>query len=265
MSPDWRGGSGRKTAGLLRQASAATEPDISRNSSASKHLNPLALIDQFAARGKVEKRVAKKVVDRAEYMQRAVRRVEKASGLKYPPYYVEPTLPLAASTVEFGSAGVLYARVIPTSTEAGLSIVVQFTAPLIAFGGKGTIEAVAAHEFTHYVDLVRRLSTIGVVTDERATTLYESSYADSERALDPKLVFTDRALVRLVKKKFKDGLVDEALNGKVTKNWIEKGLPTRKIAPEDNLVRLRMGDVVAAKLDPKVVERVRSLEGKRGR
>ncbi|MBI2648451.1 MAG: hypothetical protein HYU03_03445 [Thaumarchaeota archaeon] len=228
-------------------------------------MNPLVLIDQFAARGKAEKRVAKKVVDRAEYMRRAVERVEKASGLKYPPYYVEPTLPLSASTVEYGSAGVLYARVIPTSTEAGLSIVVQFTAPLIAFGGKGTIEAVAAHEFTHYLDLVRRLSNVGVVSDERATTLYESSHADSERTLDPKLVFTDKALVRLVKKKFRDGLVDDSLNGKVTKNWIEKGLPTRRVAPEDNVVRLRVGDVVTARLDPKVVERVRSLEGRKAR
>jgi hypothetical protein len=228
-------------------------------------LNPLVLIDQFAARGKVEKRVAKKVVDRAEYMQRAVERVEKASGLRYPPYYIEPTLPLASSTVEYGSAGVLYARVIPTNTEAGLSIVVQFTAPLIAFGGKGTIEAVAAHEFTHYVDLVRRLSSMGVVTDERASTLYEASYADSERTLDPKLIFTDKALVRLVKKKFKDGLLDDSLNSKVAKNWIEKGLPTRRVAPEDNVVRLHMGEIVTAKLDPKVVERVRSLKGRRAR
>jgi len=225
-------------------------------------LDPLVLIDKFASRGKLEKRVAKKVVDRAEYMRRAVERVEKASGLRYPPYYVDPALPLAASTIEYGSAGVLYARVIPTTTKAGLSIVVQFAAPLIAYGGKGTIEAVAAHEFTHYVDLVRRFSNLGVVADERSSTLYESSYADSERALDPKLVFSDKALVRLVKKKFKDGLVDESLNGKVTKNWIEKGLPTKRVAPEDNVVRLHVGDIVGAKLDPKVVERVRNLEKK---
>ena len=39
----------------------------------------------------------------------------------------------------------------------------------------------AAHEFTHYVDLVRRLSTTNVISDEVATTLFEASYADSRK------------------------------------------------------------------------------------
>jgi hypothetical protein len=223
-------------------------------------LNPLALVERFALEGKLPKGIANKVRTRAKYLIGAVRRVERASQLKYPSYYIEPTLPLAESSVEFGSTGVLYSRVIPASTEAGLSIIVQFTAPLIAFGAKGTIEAVAAHEFSHYVDLVRKLSRMTMISDERATSLFESAYADAGRLLDPKLIFNDSALVRLIKRKFKDVLVDEALNKQVVKNWIEKGLPTRKVPPEDNVVRLNADAILSAKFDPEVMQKVKSIE-----
>ena len=126
-----------------------------------------------------------KVKERAANLKTAVARAEKASGIRYPPYYVEPSLPIATSGVEFGSVGALYARVIPANVEGRLSILVQFTAPLVLFGLKGTLEAVAAHEFTHYVDLVSRFSRMQLASDERASTLFESRYADEGRVADP--------------------------------------------------------------------------------
>src|SRR5271157_2491426 len=116
--------------------------------------------------------MARKVRGRMKFLFGAVARVERASGLKYPPYYVEPTLPVSSTTAEFGQAGVMFARVIPTTATGSLSILVQFTAALVAFAPKGTMEAVAAHEFTHYVDLVRRLRQSNVLSAERATTLF---------------------------------------------------------------------------------------------
>jgi hypothetical protein len=225
-------------------------------------MDPLVVLDQAVAKGNLPRAMGRKAALRMKYLTGAVERVEKASGLDYPPYYVEPTLPLSRGGGEYGQTGVLYARVLTTTATGRLSILVQFTAALIVFGSKATLEAVAAHEFTHYVDLVRRLSKTDVVSEERATTLYEASFADVERTVPPKLLFSEKALVALVSRKFKDGLTDPTLNRKVESSWIAKNLPVRWAATEENVVRLSMAAVMSARFDPKVVARAAEIEEK---
>lgn len=227
-------------------------------------MDPLILLDQAVAQGKVPQALAKKVRSRMKYVQGAVERVEKASGLRYPPYYVEPVLPVSKGGGEYGQMGVMFARVIPTTATGTLVILVQFTAALVAYATKATIDAVAAHEFTHYVDLVRRLSATDVVNDERATTLYEASYADTERTVAPRLVFAEKPLVGLVTRKFKDGLTDQALNKKVGDSWIAKNLPMHWVGPEENTVRLGMGVVARTRFDPAVLSKVAEIKEKMG-
>ena len=225
-------------------------------------MDPLVLLDQAVAQEKVPRAVARKVRLRMKYVQGAIDRVESASGLKYPPYYIEPSLPMAKGGGEYGQVGIMYARVIPTVAAGSLIILVQFTAALVAFGTKATIEAVAAHEFTHYVDLVRKLSSKNIASDEQATTLYEASYADTERTVAPKALFAEKSLVSLVTKKFKAELVDQALNKKVSEQWLEKNLPTRWTGPEENVARLGMEAVTSAKFDQAVLAKVAELKGK---
>jgi hypothetical protein len=225
-------------------------------------VDPLILLDQAVAEEKVPRHVAKKVRLRMKLLQGAVQRVEDASHLKYPPYYVEPILPVSKTGSEYDQMGVLFARVIPTTVTGTLAILIQFTAALVAYGTKGTMEAVAAHEFTHYVDLVRKLSTTNVVRDEVATTLYEASFADAERTVPPKLLFSDKALISLVSRKFKDAFTDPALTKKVGDSWIAKNLPIRFVGPEENIVKLPMAVVVGARFDPGVVSRVAEMQGK---
>ncbi|MDG6988990.1 MAG: hypothetical protein JRN21_06655 [Nitrososphaerota archaeon] len=225
-------------------------------------MDPLILLDQAVAQGKVPRVMAKKVRTRLGYVQGAVTRVERASGLRYPPYYIEPSLPVSKTGAEYGQMGVLFARVIPTTVNGSVLILVQFSAALVAFGTKATIEAVAAHEFTHYIELVRRLSTKDVASDEVATTLYEASYADSEHLVPPKLIFSERALVSLLSRKFKENLSDAALNKKVGESWIGKNLPIRWVGPEENFVKLPMGAVASTRFDPAVLSKVAELQEK---
>ena len=225
-------------------------------------MDPLILLDQAVAQEKVPRALAKKVRLRMKYLQGAVQRVEKSSGLTYPPYYIEPVLPVSKTGGEYGQMGVLFARVIPVTATGGVVILVQFTAALVAFGTKGTIEAVAAHEFTHYVDLVRRLSTTSVSSDELATTLYEASFADAERTVSPRLLFSEKALVSLITRKFKNALSDPALNKKVGEAWIAKNLPIHWVGPEENVVKLPMGLVTATRFDPAVISKVAELKEK---
>jgi len=223
--------------------------------------DPFVLVDQFAAQGKLKPALVAKVKARGSYLSGAVGRVEKATGLRYPPYYVEPTLPLAVTSVEYGSVGAFFARVIPTAFEGKISIIIQFTAPLLLFGTKGTIEAVAAHEFTHYVDLVRRLSKMSIVSEERVSTLFEAGYADEERVLSPSKVFAkDKPLARLVNKKFTPNLTDAKLDEKVSKGWMAKGQPTRRVTTEENNVRLDMAMVARTRFDQTLLERIRAME-----
>ena len=225
-------------------------------------MDPLILLDQAVAQEKIPRAISKKVHLRMKYVQGAVERVEGASGIRYPPYYVEPVLPVSKSGGEYGQMGVMFARVIPTTITGSLVILVQFTAALVAFGTKGTIEAVAAHEFTHYVDLVRKLSSTDIVNDELATTLYEASFADKERTVAPRLLFSEGTLVSLVSRKFKDGLSDPALNKKVGDGWIAKNLPIRWVGPEENVVKLGMKVVAATKFDPAVLSKVAEIREK---
>jgi hypothetical protein len=225
-------------------------------------VDPLILLDQAVAQGRLPRLMARKIRIRMVYLEEAIARVEKASGITYPPYYVEPALPVSETAGEYGQMGVLYARVIPTTATGSLSILVQFTAALIAFGTKGTIDAVAAHEFTHYVDLVRRLNSKDVASDERVSTLYEASYADTDRLVPARLLFSERPLISLVTRKFKGGLADPALNRKVTERWVGKGLPMRRVGTEENVINLQMGVVSAAKFDPAVLAKVVEIQKK---
>jgi hypothetical protein len=226
-------------------------------------LDPLFLVTQAESAGKIPKALANRVRKRIRYLEGATKRVERGSGLSYPPYYIEPVLPLAQSSVEYGQTGVLYARVIPAPRQVGVSILVQFTAALIAFGAKSTIEAVAAHEFTHYVDLVRRFTRMDILSDESSVSLFEAGYADSGRLVDPKSLFSERSLVGLLKRKFKDNLKDAKLDAAVEKKWIEKGLPTRVVPPDENIIRVGIHAIASSAFDPKVVQKISEIEGKK--
>jgi hypothetical protein len=224
-------------------------------------VDPLILVDQAEAQGRLPRPVARRVRLRMKYLVGAVKRAEKASGLSYPRYFVEPVLPVAKTPSEYGEVGVLFARVIPTTATGSLAILVQFTAALVLLGSKGTIEAVAAHELTHYVDLVRRLSSKDLA-EEKATTLYESAFADSDRLVPPALVFSEKALAALVNRKFKGGLSDAALNKKVSDSWIGKGLPMRWVDPAENATALGMDVIAEARFDPAVLAKVSEIREK---
>jgi hypothetical protein len=223
-------------------------------------LNPLYKFEDPEMIDALPKSVVNKVRSRIKYVKGGVSRVEKASGLTYPPYYVEPMLLVATSDVEVGQMGALYARVIPVDGPAGVQIVVQLSAPLVAFGLKGTIEAVLAHEFMHYVELVRKFTTLDVLSDEAAGTLHESLYADYERLYNPKWLYTDKGLIKLIEKKFADGLTDNKLNDNTVKKWIEKRYPVLKIPPDANIVRVPVASILRTNFDPLLKGKLKELE-----
>ncbi|MEM3382757.1 MAG: hypothetical protein QXL52_02885 [Nitrososphaerales archaeon] len=225
-------------------------------------LNPLIKLEEAEKLGKLPSSIINKIKKRMKYLDESIAKIESASGLKYPSYYIDPVLLLSSSEVEKGQIGVLYARTIPIEGISGLEILIQISVPLIAFGLKTTIRAVLAHEFLHYIALVRSFSKLDIVSDSLSTSLFESLYSDYEKIFEPKLIFNDKSLVSLVKKKFSNGLEDKRLNEKTLKEWIEKGLPTINISPSDNVIRLPISSILRMKIDPILKLKLKELERK---
>ena len=204
--------------------------------------------------------IVKKIKARVKYVNDGISRIEKASGIVYPPYNIRPIVLLSESEVELGQRGVIYARVIPEEGPAGLLISIELSAPLVAFGLKGTIQAVLAHEFMHYVELVRKFTSLDLLSDETVGTLHETIYSDYERLYEPKWLFQDRGLIRLLNSRFVDGLVDDRLNRNTLKKWVEKDLPSAILPPDANVVRIPIASILRTNFDPLLKNRLEELE-----
>ncbi len=191
-----------------------------------------------------------------------INRIEKASGIQYPIAYVEPSLVLSASSSNSYEFGILFARTIPILFEEKFQVVIQISAPLIAYGLKGTIHAILAHEFLHFLDLMRKISKMELLSDELSGNLFENVYSDETRLFEPRVVFKDRTLLNHITKKFPAGFRDFKLEDKVMKFWADRNLPKTNIALDTNTIKLPAESLSKIKLDPAFVSRLEQLEEK---
>jgi hypothetical protein len=220
-------------------------------------MNPLFKIETTAL---LKDALKKKVSLKMKNVLAAVSDIENYSELRYPSYYIEPVLTLTTSQNNADGVGVLYARTIPLENHGTIEIIVQMSAPLVLYCTKASLRLVLAHEFLHYLELVRNFST-GIMTSQiTSDSIYEEHYTDSSRALDPSKVFKNKKLISDLKKKTKNGFTDEKLNEKCAKNWIDKGLPMAKMAMGQNQVHLSMESVLRSSFDVKALERLSKLE-----
>ncbi len=223
-------------------------------------MDPLRKVEDAKFSNLIPQSVYKKIVTRFKFVQEGVKRVTKASGIKYPSYYIEPSTVLSVSTLEIDQVGILFARTIPiVSADNKVNIIVQLTAPLIAYGMKGTIHAVLAHEFLHYLELVGRMVKMDIVSDEISNTLFEGSYADLTRLFEPKAVFNDKSLIQLITKKFPEGFHDPKLESKCMKMWVKKGLPVVRISMDENTVRIPISAMANTEIDKNLKKKIYEL------
>ncbi|NHV96555.1 MAG: hypothetical protein HA494_02025 [Thaumarchaeota archaeon] len=223
-------------------------------------MEPLFRLEHPEVQTRIPKSVMKKIGARLRYLDEGVKRVEKAAGLKYPPYYVEPFLPIMASALEPSQIGVVYARTLPLEVNGALEIVVQVTAALIVYGSKATLHAVLAHEFLHYASLVKQFSSREMLSSELTSSMFETVHVDTSGFSQLERIYKDRSLRRLLKRKFSNGLVDEKLHEKVLKHWLAKGLPTIRLTPDSNVVRLSIHSILNLKFDQSLLAKLKELE-----
>ena len=205
-----------------------------------KRINPLILFEKYIEEGRLDQKIYQQSMKRIKIVDDAIKRFEKNTSLDYPDYFIEPSLFLSSSDLEYGQYAVMYARTIPICTRQNqIKIMIQLSLPLVLYGLRGTIHAVMAHEFLHYLDLVKKFITLNISSDTIPQTAFEAGFLDTEKTVDYRLVFKkDRSLRRMLDLKFDRGLVDPKLDKKTKTSWIDRKLPTKQIVIESNYTML---------------------------
>ncbi|PIY89415.1 MAG: hypothetical protein COY74_06010 [Nitrosopumilales archaeon CG_4_10_14_0_8_um_filter_34_8] len=225
-------------------------------------MDPLIRMKEARLQGLIPDDVYDLVVKRFPIAVEGINRIEKASGIRYPTAYVDPAIVISLPNPNSYEFGILFARTIPVFFDDKFHVVIQISAPLIAYGLKGTIHAILAHEFLHFLELTRKISKMDLLSDEITGNLFESVYADEGRLFEPKAVFKDRTLLDHITKRFPAGFRDYKLEDKVMKFWIEKNLPKINISLDANTVKLSAESLAKIKLDPVFLQRIAQLEQK---
>ena len=223
-------------------------------------MDPLIKVKEAHLKGILPDDVFDLVMKRFPLVVSGIDRIESASGINYPIAYVEPSLVISSSSSY--DYGILFARTIPLIFENQLQVVIQISAPLVAYGLKGTIHAILAHEFLHYLDLIKKVSKMELLSDEISGNLFENVYADSTRLFEPRVVFNDKTLLLHITKKFPAGFKDYKLEDKTVKFWIKKNLPSTNITMDTNIIKLSTEALAKIKLDPILLRKMKELEEK---
>ena len=224
-------------------------------------MNPLEKVSQSFENGIIPKTTYELIQKRFSLVSDGIMRIEKASSIKYPIVYVEPSI-IVSGTNNSLDIGILYARTIPLIIDDSIHVVIQVSAPLVAYGLKGTIHAILAHEFLHYLELITRLSNNELISDEISSNLFENIYSDNTRLLEPRSVFNDNTLISHITKKFPSGFRDHKLEDKVLKLWIEKKLPVSKISLDTNTVKLNATKLSNIKLNELLLQQLEIIKTK---
>ena len=224
-------------------------------------MNPLQKVSQSFENGIIPKSTFEIITKRFSLVSDGIKRIEKASSIKYPIAYVEPSIIISGNTTSL-DVGILYARTIPLIVNSSIHVVIQISAPLVAYGLKGTIHAILAHEFLHYLELVTRLSKNQLLSDEISSNLFENVYSDNSRLLEPRSVFNDDTLISHITKRFPSGFRDHKLEEKVIKFWIEQKLPVSKITLDTNTIKLNAIQLSNIKFDELLLQQLEIIKTK---
>lgn len=223
-------------------------------------MNPLSRVNDVHKQGNLSDTIHSLILDRFNIALAGINRIEKASGINFPLAYVEPSIIISQTQTGSIDYGILFARTMPIITNDKVEIIIQITAPLIAYGLKGTIHAILAHEFLHYLELIKRISKIEIISDEISGNLFENVYSDTTRLFEPRLVFDDKTLLLHITKKFPEGFRDYKLEDKVLKHWIQKKLPTINITSDSNIIKIPVELLAKIKVDQSLVSKIEQIE-----
>jgi hypothetical protein len=226
-----------------------------------KKIDPLFKVNLAYENKLIGEKIYNLILKRKTIIDDGIDKIYRITNIEYPQYFIEPSLLIATSPLEYEQFSIIYARTIPIcNRENKIEIFIQLFTPLVIYGLKGTIQSVIAHEFLHYLDILNKIINLEITSDTLHNTLFENIYKDNEKLFDHNKVFKrDRYLTKTISKKFENGFNDEKLNNKSLKLWIQKKLPIEKLPIEENYTKLSFSSMANTEIDEFTKKKILNL------
>jgi len=223
-------------------------------------MDPLFKVKDAHENGIIPTKTFELIKKRFNLILTGIERIEKASNLNFPIAYVDPSVVVSKS--KSFQYGILFARTIPFEYKNKIDVMIQISAPLIAYGLKGTVHAILAHEFLHYLELVSRMSNMEILSDQISGNLFENVFTDNTKLFKPQAVFTDKTLISHITKRFPLGFHDYKLESKTEQFWIKKNLPVTNITLDSNTIKISSNSLSKVKIEHKLLQRLKQIKKK---
>ncbi len=223
-------------------------------------MDPLFKVKDAHETGIIPTKTFELIKKRFSLILTGIERIEKASNLNFPIAYVDPSVVVSKS--KSFQYGILFARTIPFEYKNKIDVMIQISAPLVAYGLKGTVHAILAHEFLHYLELVSRMSNMEILSDQISGNLFENVFTDNTKLFKPQAVFTDKTLISHITKRFPLGFHDYKLESKTEQLWIKKNLPVTNITLDSNTIKISSNSLSKVKIEHKLLQRLEQIKEK---
>ena len=113
-----------------------------------------------------------------------------------------------------------------------------------------------------FLELIRKISKMDLLSDEVSGNLFENVYSDETRLFEPRAVFNDRTLLTHITKRFPAGFRDHKLEDKVIHFWADKNLPKINISLDNNTVKLSAESLSKIKISSSFISKIDQLQEK---
>jgi hypothetical protein len=226
-----------------------------------KKIDPLFKVKQAYQNKIINEHIFNLILKRKPLIEDGISKVQQLTDIEYPQYFIEPSLLIATSPLEYEQFSIIYARTIPIcNQENKIQIFIQLFTPLVIYGLRGTINSVIAHEFLHYLDILNKIINLEITSDTINGTLFENIFIDNEKLFDHHRVFKkDKYLTKSINNKFGNGFYDEKLNNKSIKLWIQKKYPIEKLPIENNYTKLSFLSMANTQIDEVIKQKILKL------
>jgi hypothetical protein len=226
-----------------------------------KKIDPLFKVKSAYDKKIIDDNIFNLILKRKTIIEDGIHRIQRLTEIEYPQYFIEPSLLIGTSPLEYEQFSIIYARTIPVcNNENEMEVFIQLFTPLVIYGLRGTIHSVIAHEFLHYLDILNKIINLEITSNTPNDTLFENIFTDNEKLFDHFRVFKkDKYLTKMITKKFENGFLDEKLNNKSIKLWIQKKLPIEKIPIESNYIKLPFLSLANTEIDEAIKKKISSL------
>ena len=226
-----------------------------------KKIDPLFKVKIAYKKKIIDDNIFNLILKRKSLIEEVIDRIQRLTEIEYPHYFIEPRLLIATSPLEHEQFSILYARTIPICNKDNeIEVFIQLFAPLVIYALKGTIHSVIAHEFLHYLDILNKIINLEISSNTPNDTLFENIFTDNEKLFNHARVFKkDKYLTKIITKKFENGFLDEKLNDKSIRLWIQKKMPIEKMSIESNYTKLPFLSLANTEIDEAIKKKISSL------